>query len=92
MFERWKQRQGASGTSSLGYSRRRVDSFLAQIGAQHAHGIEAEILTAAIRDVRFPLAPLGYNPATIDRHLSELHDVLSGNVLSGNAVSATSAA
>ncbi len=77
MFERWKQRHVAGGASSLGYSRRRVDTFLAQIGADHAHGIDGDVLAAAIREARFPLSPRGYDPATIDDHLAKLHDQLA---------------
>ncbi len=77
MFERWKQRQVAGGTPSLGYSRRRVDAFLAQIGADHAHGVDGDVLAAAIRQASFPLSPRGYDPATIDNHLAKLHDQLA---------------
>lgn len=73
MFKTWKRRH-INGLAPLrGYSRRQVDAFLTHIGSEHAHGVDGRVLAVAIREVSFPMAARGYDPATIDAHLDKLH-------------------
>lgn len=61
----------------MGYDPCQVDAFLAHIGAGYAAGVEAHLLTTAIRKATFPLVSRGYDTVSVDEQLNALANQLA---------------